>query len=137
MDTHFSYRALKVGVSLISKGVPIVVEIGNKVKRLNETELDKVVNPFKYPRLLVHDFVVAEKILQHDFTELHKTRWIAPSPRVIFQPMEKLEGGVTGIEERAYRELCLGAGAREVLLHIGDALSTSTLDFNEFKRPNS
>jgi rod shape-determining protein MreB len=120
-----------------AKGVPIVAEIGNKVKRLNEAEIDKVVNPFKHPRLLVHDFVVAEKIVQHAFRQLHKTKWIAPSPRVIFQPMEKLEGGVTGIEERVYRELCLGAGAREILLHVGKPLSSYSLDFNDFKQKNS
>ncbi|MFC3154568.1 rod shape-determining protein MreB [Gilvimarinus japonicus] len=119
------------------KGQPIVVEIGSKVKTLGDLERDKVVNPFSHPRLLVHDFVVAEKIIQHAISQLHQSKWIAPSPRVIFQPMEKLEGGVTGIEERLYRELCLGAGAREVLLYIGDPLSMYNLDFDVFKREHS
>jgi len=54
------------------KGQPIVVEIGSKVKTLGDLERDKVVNPFSHPRLLVHDFVVAEKIIQHAIRQLHQ-----------------------------------------------------------------
>ena len=89
------------------KGQTLVVAVGSSVKSLLTTERDNIVNPFEHPRLLVHDFQVAEKLLQHAFRVLHKSRWFAPSPRVIFQPMEKLDGGVTQIEERVYRELCL------------------------------
>lgn len=119
------------------KGRPIVVQIGNKVRNLSSTDSDCIVNPFKHPRLLVHDFLVAEKIIMHGVRELHGVKWLAPSPRVIFQPMEKLEGGVTGIEERLYRELCIGAGAREVLLYYGAALSIYNLDYDKFKREHS
>jgi len=119
------------------KGQPVVVAIGNSVKALPSNERDTIVNPFQHPRLLVHDFQVAEKILMHGFRELHKNRWIAPSPRVIFHPMEKLEGGVTGIEERLYRELCLGAGAREIELHFGSELPTYNINYDRYKRENS
>lgn len=119
-----------------AKNQPVVVAIGNKVKTLNSSESDETINPFKHPRLLVNDFVIAEKIIRHAVRELHKAKWIAPSPRVIFQPMEKIEGGVTGLEDRIYRELCLGAGAREVLLHIGEPLPVYNLDYDVFKRNN-
>ena len=87
-----------------NKGRPVVVAIGNTVNDLSSDERDSVINPFLHPRLLVHDFQVAEKIFMHGIREPHKNRWFAPSPRVIFHPMEKLKGGVTGIEERVYRE---------------------------------
>jgi rod shape-determining protein MreB len=119
------------------KGQPIVIAIGNSVKTLPDNEYDQLVNPFDHPRLLVHDFIVAEKILQHAFRELHKNRLFVPSPRVIFHPMEKLEGGVTGIEERVYREMCLGAGAREIELYFGPELPDSSVDFEMLKRENS
>ena len=35
------------------------------------------------------------------------------SPIIVVHPMEKIEGGLTGIEHRAFRELALGAGAPE------------------------
>ena len=120
-----------------AKGEHIVVAIGAGVKGLAATETDKIVNPFKHPRLLVNDFQVAEKIMQHGIRELHKNKWLSPSPRVIFHPMEKLDGGVTSVEERVYRELCLGAGAREVLLHIGKVLPSYNFDYEQFKRESS
>src|SRR5690554_6374823 len=101
------------------KGQPVVVAIGNSVKALPSNERDTIVNPFQHPRLLVYHFQVAEKILMHGFRELHKNRWFAPSPRVIFHPMDKLDGGVTGIEERLSRALCLVAGAWDIELHFG------------------
>lgn len=120
-----------------NKDQPIVVAIGSSVKALSRAEYDQVVNPFDHPRLLVHDFIAAEKVLQHGFQVLHKARFFSPSPRVIFHPMEKLEGGVTGIEERLYREMCLGAGAREVALYFGSELSSCNIDFDRLKRENS
>ncbi|MCE2028412.1 hypothetical protein [Sessilibacter corallicola] len=47
------------------KGELIVVAIGNSVKALVKSEYETIVNPFKHPRLLVHDFTVAEKIIMH------------------------------------------------------------------------
>jgi len=126
-----------VAIKNNQKGVPVIVEVANQVKNLNGVETDRVVSPFSHPRLLAHDFVLAEKVIQHVLRTLHKTKWITPAPRIIFQPMEKLEGGVTHIEERFYRERCLNAGAREILAHIGEVLSVDTLNFNEFKRKNS
>ena len=116
------------------RGRPVVAPVGNAVKSLVNAHEYVIVNPFSHPRLLVNDFQVAEKVLAYGVRQLHKNKWFAPSPRVIFQPMEKLEGGVTTIEERLYRDLCLGAGARDVLLHTGKELSIYNLDFDQFKR---
>ena len=113
---------------------PAIAAVGNAVKNLVNAHEYIILNPFSHPRLLVNDFQVAEKVLTYGVRQLHKNKWFAPSPRVIFQPMEKLEGGVTTIEERVYRELCLGAGAREVLLHTGKELSVYNLNFDQFKR---
>ncbi|GAA6167489.1 rod shape-determining protein [Sessilibacter corallicola] len=119
------------------KGELIVVAIGNSVKALVKSEYETIVNPFKHPRLLVHDFTVAEKIIMHVFRLIHESKIFLPSPRVIFQPMEKLEGGVTTVEERVYKELCFGAGAREVFIHTGNPLSIYDIDFKQFKSDNS
>lgn len=115
------------------RGRPVVVAVGNAVKNLVNAHQYVISNPFSHPRLLVNDFQVAEKVLAYGVKQVHKNRRLPPSPRVVFQPMEKLEGGVTTIEERLYRELCLGAGARQVLLHTGNELSVYNLDFDQFK----
>jgi rod shape-determining protein MreB len=48
--------------------------------------------------------------------------------------MEKTEGGLSPVEERAFRELSLSAGAREVLIHTGRELSPYGLDYDEIKK---
>jgi rod shape-determining protein MreB and related proteins len=115
------------------KGEKVVVDIGNSCRGLDPNRY-QIINPFSHPRVLLADFLVAEKILQHAIKQIHKTRYFAPAPRVIFQPMEKTEGGLSAIEERALRELCLGAGARQVLIHLGAELSLCNLDFNSIKQ---
>ena len=116
-----------------SNGEKLVFDIGSSCKNLDHRKY-KIVNPFSHPRVLLGDFYVAEKIVQHAVKEIHKNRYIAPAPRVIFQPMEKIEGGLSAVEERAFRELCMGAGAREVLIYLGDELSLYNLDFNTIKQ---
>ncbi|MBX2807532.1 MAG: rod shape-determining protein [Cellvibrionaceae bacterium] len=120
-----------------SKGRPIVKAIGQSAKHMTVKNGCKVLNPFSHPRTLIGDFLIAEKILQHAFREVHKNKLFAPSPRVIVQPMEKIEGGLSAVEERAFRELCLGAGAREVYIHIGQELSTHGLSFQALKNKNN
>ncbi|MFT7223082.1 MAG: rod shape-determining protein MreB [Cellvibrionaceae bacterium] len=111
----------------------MIEAIGNSVKVLGKDKGHKIVNHFSHPRLSVNDFQLAEKVLMHAIRVLHKNKLFAPSPRIIVQPMEKLEGGITEIEKRVFRELCLGAGAREVFIHTGAELSIYNIDFDHFK----
>lgn len=116
------------------QGQKVVLAVGNAAENLaNKTRLE-VVNPFSHPRLLLGDFYVAEKLVQHVFRELFDKTWLTPSPRVVIHPMEKNEGGLTQVEEKAFREMALGAGAREVLLYSGTPLpchagTSNAIDF--------
>lgn len=96
-----------------------------------------VSNPFSHPRLLVADFAKAEKVLMQGMREVNESKFIAPSPVVIMHPMDKLEGGITDIECKIYRELALGAGAREVHLHVGKELDPSTFSIDQVCAPKS
>ena len=49
------------------------------------------------------------------------------SPRVVLHPLGDPEGGFTRIEVRALHEMALGAGAAEVRLWQGRALSDEEL----------
>ena len=81
----------------------------------------RVVNPFDHPRSFVADFLIAEKLIQHGVFEIHKARsFLRPSPRIVMHQLEKTEGGLKSVEDRVLRELAVAAGAREVLIHIGD-----------------
>ena len=119
-----------MAIETTPSGKKIVAEIGNKAESLS-TPNTEIFNPFSHPRSLISDYQVAEKILQHVFSLLHKGSYIRPSPDVIFHPMEKIDGGLTQIEMRAFREMFLGSGAFETYLHTGAPLSVVGKDFSE------
>jgi rod shape-determining protein MreB len=121
----------------IEKGNPgksVVKAIGFEAQALKGAVGLEVENPFLHPRQLIANFQKAEKILRHAVRVACGKKLFSPSPKVVLQPLEKLEGGLTEVEIRAFRELCLGAGAREVVLYIGSPLSTQSFNFEEVKR---
>ena len=82
----------------------------------------EVVNGFKHPRTLLADFTLAEETLKYCMRGLMSKTLFAPSPVVIFQPLEMDEGGYTQVELRAFQELCERAGARKVYIKVGSEL---------------
>ena len=81
--------------------------------------------PFTSQRLLVGDFAAAENLLMHVYSELYANRLLTPSPRVLIQPREMSEGGLSPVEIRVLRELAEGAGGRSSLVHQGPVLTDS------------
>lgn len=83
--------------------------------------------PFSNQRLLVADFAVAEHLLQHALAQLLPKRFLRLSvpPQLLIQPLERLEGGLSQVEERILLELGLGCGARKVRLHMGSELDSA------------
>ncbi|QDO83748.1 rod shape-determining protein MreB [Shewanella psychropiezotolerans] len=115
-----------------SDGAKIVKAVGNSADMGNSSTI-KVVNPFSHPRCLFSDFYVAEKVLQHVIKTLHGKAFVSASPKIIIHPMEKIEGGLTMIEKRAFRELGHGAGAMEVVIYTGVEIAIDRLDYDSVK----
>jgi len=79
--------------------------------------------PFTTKRLLIGQFSSAESALRRGFRGLLPKRWFIPSPEVVMHPMEKVEGGLSEIEDRIFRELALSAGAHKAVVWLGRELS--------------
>lgn len=109
-----------------------MVAVGNSAE-LARSSIVQVVNPFSHPRCLFSDFHVAEKVIQHIIKKLNEKALISTSPKFIIHPMEKIEGGLTMIEKRAFRELGHSAGAIEIVLYTGSTLKISGLDYETVK----
>jgi len=62
--------------------------------------------------VVIADFTVTEKMLQHFIRKAHSSRYFRPSPRVLIC----VPYGSTQVERRAIRESAEGAGARKVHL---------------------
>jgi rod shape-determining protein MreB len=113
----------------------VIRAIGAEAYNLRLDNKLEVSNPFSHPRLLIADFMKAEKVLMQGIREVHTSKFLAPRPVVIIHPMDKLEGGVTDIECKVYKELALGAGAREVHIHVGKEIDPSVFNLNDVCAP--
>ncbi|WP_409422744.1 hypothetical protein ABHF91_07015 [Pseudaeromonas sp. ZJS20] len=81
--------------------------------------------PFTTDRLLVGQFSAAEPVLLKLTKEIQPKSLFKKRSKVVIQPMEMGDGGLSEVVERIFRELALGAGAIKVILHIGKELSDS------------
>lgn len=81
--------------------------------------------PFSHPRLLVGDFASAQHALKQAIDALLPKGFLGLrlAPRLLIQPMERLEGGLTALELRVLLEMGHGCGARKVRIHVGGELS--------------
>ncbi len=111
-----------------NKEIREIIAIGSKSKSLLSSDT-KIINPFSHPRVLFANFSGGEKLLQHAFHQLHAKKLFSPAPVVVIHPMEKIEGGLTQIEHRAFKEMAAGAGAREIAVYSGPELSMHRFDY--------
>ena len=79
--------------------------------------------PFTTARLLIGQFAEAEKLLKRASKEVSSGGFFALSPRIVIQPLEMIEGGVSEVELRVLREVAMGAGASKTVVWVGGVLS--------------
>ncbi len=85
---------------------------------------------FDHPRCLLSDYTLAEAFLKQALYEAMKNRWFSPSPNLLLHACpspEQLQGGMTGVELRALRELGMRCGAKCVELVQPIALSEAQI----------
>jgi rod shape-determining protein MreB len=121
-----------VAVRTEEDGKKVIEAVGNNAKLAVGPNVS-VLNSFSHPRVLFSDFTVGEKLLAYFFKEMNEGKFFALSPVVIIHPMEKTEGGLTGIECRAFQELAEGAGAREAFIHEGAEIPLHSLREDNFE----
>jgi rod shape-determining protein MreB len=107
---------------------PLYVQVGiNRIDVKNVADGQSVTlipeAPFSSDRLLVGDFSKAEALLKKGLKEVARHGMFAVSPAVLMHPLEKVEGGLSQVEERVLTELALGSGAADVVVWVGALLS--------------
>ena len=60
----------------------------------------EVLHPFRHPRSLLADFVIAEKLLKAAVRAVWHPAWFVPSPRLVMHLLGAHEGGLTAVEVR-------------------------------------
>ena len=79
--------------------------------------------PFTSARLLIGQFLAAETTLKGALKQIAKGRFLPVSPHVVIHPMEMVDGGLSEIEDRIFREVAMGAGASKVVVWVGRELN--------------
>jgi rod shape-determining protein MreB len=111
-----------------------ILNIGSKAKLDVALKGVTLKNGFNHPRIIIGDFSLAEKTLIYFLKKILHNKIIRPSPVMVIHIKDKLEGGLSGIEERALMELGTGAGAREVHIWQGKDLTDEDIAKNIYKR---
>ena len=89
-----------------------------------QQEAELLADPgFSHPRTVLGNFSVAEPLLRQLVTQVAIGRVLRLAPQILLHPQEKLDGGLTQIEERALQELALAAGAGVVKIWLGAELA--------------
>jgi rod shape-determining protein MreB len=87
----------------------------------------KAVHPFTTSRLLIGNFVEAESLLRECLREVVPPLGRLIRPRAVIHPLEMVEGGICGIEQRVLFEVVSGAGAEVPHIWVGSPLSNSAV----------
>ncbi|MGH8523747.1 MAG: rod shape-determining protein, partial [Gammaproteobacteria bacterium] len=103
-----------VAIQTEASGKKVIAAVGREAEAMSRSPGINLVRPFAHPRIVVGDFTVAEKLVQHavrTFVRAQPLFFIRPMVRVVLHPKRALEGGLTQVEHRALRELAEQAGA--------------------------
>jgi len=93
--------------------------VGKEVHALKNEDTSVVRTPFSPFLLEPENFDLGEKMIRHLLQKGMPFRGGLFAPKVIIHPNKSY---VSEMEEQAYRELALSAGAREVAVYVGDEL---------------
>lgn len=75
----------------------------------------QTVNPFNHPRMILHQFELAEQFIRYIIKKF-KTAWWKSTRTFVFQLDYAPDEGITDIELRAIRDLLEHSGAREIYI---------------------
>ena len=93
-------------------GPRAVAAVGNDAKMMLGRTPGNIVTVRPMKDGVIADFTMTEAMLQHFIKQVHKSRFLRPSPRVLVC----VPCGSTQVERRAIKESAEGAGARDVFL---------------------
>ena len=77
-----------------------VAAVGSEALALAGQPGVELLHPFRLPRSLLADFVIAEKLLKAAVRAVWHPAWFVHSPRLVMHLLGAHEGGLTAVEVR-------------------------------------
>ncbi|MEZ9524385.1 hypothetical protein [Enterovibrio norvegicus] len=106
---------------------------GDEVKTLDENHIIK--NPFDHPRSLIADIETGSVLLRCAMTSLIQRNFFTSRIQVILHPMTCVEGGLTSVEQKAFKTMAHDAGVSDVFLYWGEPLEAHQLTVDGLSTP--
>ena len=110
-----------IAYSIDSKGDGKLLAIGSEAQ-VRSGENITVINPMLHPRVIIDNFMSMELMFEYAFKNITKSNKLLVAPKVIVEPMEKYEGGLTMVEHKMLYDIAINAGAREVIVKDGEKI---------------
>ncbi|HDH12595.1 MAG TPA: 1-pyrroline-5-carboxylate dehydrogenase [Nitrospirae bacterium] len=85
-----------------------------------EIELSST-SPFTTERLLIGNFTVAQTLLIKGIKIVMGKKFFVPI--ILMHPIEKIDGGLSQVEERVLKDLAIIVGAQKITLWVGQELT--------------
>jgi rod shape-determining protein MreB and related proteins len=79
--------------------------------------------PFSSARMLIGEFSAAEHTLKLAMKQAQTGRLLRMPTQIVMHPLEMVEGGLSQIEDRVFREVAISAGASKAEVWVGPELS--------------
>ncbi|WP_432719608.1 hypothetical protein R0381_000254 [Jeongeupia wiesaeckerbachi] len=96
------------------------------IRCIETQEQATATSEFSSNRLLVGNFTNADKTIKELVSRVTARRFYK-IPVAVIHPLEMVDGGLSQIEERIFKELALSSGARKAYIHLGPLLNDSSV----------
>ena len=93
----------------------------------NEEVTEKAPEAFTTTRLLIGDFLIAEKVLSKAMKTVGYNKWLSSKPTIVMHPMSMTDGGLSQVEDQILRELAVSVGARNSFVWVGEKLTNEEI----------
>ena len=131
--SDFPILALNVSNNSNNKVQQTVYAVGKDALQAKKEHQDLILkNGFEHPRVVIGEFAIAEKTVQHFLRQLDKQAIFRIRPVVILHPLGNYDGGLSSIEINALKEIAIGAGARKVFIWQGRELTDHEIKTGTF-----
>lgn len=109
-----------------------LIALSSEARLMLDKEVTRI-NPFEHTRVYMSDWEVAEVLFRH-VIERVKGRFTLINPLVVIHPKQRFNDALTSIEKKAFIEVGLSAGAREVVVYEGERIDSEQIDFKALKQ---
>ncbi len=103
----------------------IITAVGEEINALAPEDTSIIRTPFQPFMTEPENFDLGAKVIRHLMQKGKNSKMALVAPRVIIHPDKTY---ISEMEEQAYRELALSAGAREAVVYVGQALHPDEIE---------